>query len=191
MELTASQQRDLLDYTRAAIRRALGEVVPMPLLSDAAFDERAGCFVTLHRRDTHRLRGCIGLVRSDEPLRDSVAEMASAVLHDSRFRDNPVHLEELPDLDLEVSVLSPFELAQNTLDFEPRDHGIYLTFGGRAGLFLPQVARETGWTREQLLDRLCSEKMGLPSDCWRQPGAKLSRFKTYIIGPEPFVPQSH
>lgn len=188
MQLSPDQQRDLLNFTRAAIRRALGEDVALPPLDDPAFGARAGCFVSLHRQDTHRLRGCIGLIRSDDPLRDSVAEMAGAVLRDGRFSDNPVHLGELPELDLEVSVLSPFEPARNPLDFEPLQHGIYLVCAGRAGLFLPQVARETGWTREQLLERLCSEKMGLPANCWRQPEARLSRFNAYVIGPEPFVP---
>lgn len=187
MQFTPQQQRDLLNFTRAAIRRALGEEVTLPPLDDPAFDIHAGCFVSLHRLDTHRLRGCIGLIRSDDPLRDSVAEMADAVLRDSRFSDNPVHLGELPELDLEVSVLSPFEPAQNTLDFDPLEHGIYLTYVGRAGLFLPQVARETGWTRQQLLERLCTEKMGLPANCWQQPEARLSRFSAYVIGPEPFV----
>ena len=58
--------------------------------------------------------------------------------------------------------------------------------GGRTGCFLPQVARETGWTREQLLGRLCSEKMGLPAAFWMQAGAQLMTFTTLIIGPEPF-----
>lgn len=187
LNLTPAQHRELLEFTRAAIRRELGDAVTLPCLSDSAFSIQAGCFVSLHRRDTHRLRGCIGLIRAEAPLRDSLAEMAVAAVHDGRFRDNPVTLAELPDLDLELSILSPFEPASTPLDFDLQLHGIYLTFRGRAGLFLPQVARETGWSREMLLQRLCAEKMGLPADAWRQPDARLSRFQVYIVGPEPFV----
>ena len=115
--------------------------------------------------------------------------MAEAVLDDPRFRVNPVTLEELPELELEITVLSPLEPAANPLDFDPLQHGIYLHCQGETGCFLPQVARETGWTKEQLLSRLCSEKMGLPADSWRSPAARLSRFAATIIGPEPFVRQ--
>src|SRR5947199_283867 len=60
-----------------------------------------------------------------------------------------------------------------------------LALHAQAGCFLPQVARETGWGREQLLERLCVEKMGLPAASWRSPHAKLQTFTTIIIGPEP------
>jgi len=67
------------------------------------------------------------------------------------------------------------------------NEGIYLTFGeSGAGCFLPQVARETGWSKEQLLDRLCVEKMGLLASAWHDPRAKLFVFTTLEIGPEPF-----
>jgi AMMECR1 domain-containing protein len=73
------------------------------------------------------------------------------------------------------------------LAFEPLEHGIYLTVGRRAGCFLPQVARETGWSRQQLLDRLCTEKIGLAPNAWQSKKATLSIFQTIVIGPEPLV----
>ena len=110
-----------------------------------------------------------------------------AVLEDPRFRVNPVCADELPELELEITVLSPLELAANALDFELLEHGIYLHCQGATGCFLPQVARETGWSKQQLLARLCTEKMGMPADAWQSPAARLYRFTATIIGPEPFV----
>ena len=112
------------------------------------------------------------------------------MLRDPRFVMHPVALGELPSLELEISVLSPLQPASSPLDFDPLQHGIYLTIGDRAGCFLPQVARETGWTKEQLLDRLCTEKMGLSSFAWRNPQATLHTFQVIILGPEPFVPET-
>ena len=60
----------------------------------------------------------------------------------------------------------------------------------RTGTFLPQVARETGWTREQLLAQLCTEKMGLSSVAWQGPDARLLTYRTVICGPAPFLPQA-
>jgi AMMECR1 domain-containing protein len=77
--------------------------------------------------------------------------------------------------------------AKSCLDFDPSIHGIFLTIGGRGGCFLPQVARDTGWAREQLLARLCSEKLGMPADAWKQPPARLFTFTAEILGPERFV----
>jgi AmmeMemoRadiSam system protein A len=155
--------------------------------ADAALSQPAGCFVTLHTLRTHALRGCVGRLDAAEPLLDAVRRSATNVLSDPRFADDPVRLEELPDLQLDVSVLSPLRPAAAPLAFDLLNEGIYLTWGeGRAGCFLPQVARETGWSKEQLLDRLCVEKMGLPAGAWHDRRAKLFVFTTLVIGPEPF-----
>jgi AMMECR1 domain-containing protein len=82
-------------------------------------------------------------------------------------------------------VLSPLLPCASPLDFDLQNDGIYLIAGERAGCFLPQVARETGWTKEQLLDRLCTEKLGMPATTWRTGDATLMRFSTVIVGPEP------
>ena len=83
-----------------------------------------------------------------------------------------------------MSILSPPRQADEPLDFDPITDGIYLVHGSRSGFFLPQVARETGWSKQQLLDRLCEEKLGLPPDAWQKPEAKLFTFKVEVIGPE-------
>lgn len=185
--LTVEQSDALLNIARNRIRRALeGEVLPAERSQDPALSQRAGCFVSLHTLDSHHLRGCVGRLESDEPLEQSVAEVSLSVIHDPRFADNPVHLEELNSLELEISVISPLREVASPLQFDPSSDGIYLSIGGRTGCFLPQVARETGWSKEQLLSRLCREKMNLSADAWKNPNARLSVFTTLIIGPVPF-----
>lgn len=106
------------------------------------------------------------------------------VLHDPRFTEQPVTADDLGIVEIEISVLSPRRDIESMLDFNLLEDGLYLVSAGRTGFFLPQVARETGWTKEQLLDRLCTEKLGLPPDTWRKPGAKLYTFQVEVIGPE-------
>lgn len=193
MVLSADQQRLLLDLARQTIRQALRAdrpaaapvPPPPPCPDDPALHEHAGCFVSLHEIRTHRLRGCVGRMEGTQPLWHAVHRAATSVLADPRFLDDPVRLAELPDLEIEVSVLSPMRPAPSPLDFDPETHGIYLTHRHRCGCFLPQVARETGWTREQLLSRLCTEKLNLPATAWRDPAAKLLTFSTLLLGPEP------
>ena len=188
MNLTPGQQRFLLDLARSAIVNTLrGLRSQPPQVNDAVLNTASGCFVTLHDAASHRLRGCIGRIQSGDPLIVGVHESAISVLDDPRFVNNRISLQELPLLDLEVSVLSPLMPAANTLDFEPREHGIFLTCQGRTGTFLPQVARETGWNREQLLTRLCGEKMGIPPEAWKDAGARLFKYTALVIGPVPFV----
>ena len=154
---------------------------------DPALHEPAGSFVTLHTRAGHRLRGCIGCLDASRPLIATVRQSAAGVLTDPRFNNDPIRLDELPDLEIEITVVLPAVPESNVLDFEPQKHGIYLKVAGRSGCFLPQVAQETGWSREQLLSRLCKEKMGLDALAWRSDEARLLRFGTILVGPEPFV----
>lgn len=187
--LSAEQARTLLDAARASIRNALGHDTPpgVPADADPRLLQPAGCFVTLHDLRTHALRGCIGRIESPLPLLQTVIETAMGTLEDPRFAHNAVTRDELARLEIEISVLTPLQQASSPLDFEPGRDGILLVFGNRTGVFLPQVSRDTGWTKEQLLDRLASEKMGLSPLVWRNPHAKLFRFQVEIIGPEPFV----
>ena len=201
MHLSPQQRAALLEEARAVIRRRLfgDEGTPgaaagatpatesgaSPL--DEVLSQHAGCFVSLHELRSHRLRGCVGRLEASGPLWDTVRAVAANVLQDPRFAHHPVTRHDLPNLEIEISVLSPLRLAPGPLDFDLYNEGLYLTWGQRAGCFLPQVARETGWCREHLLDRLCAEKMGLPPGSWRDPRARLFVFTTLVIGPEPFA----
>ena len=190
MTLSPVQQSHILDLARAHIRRALGVDRFVPVFTDDVFREPAGCFVSLHTLHGRRLRGCVGRIDAAQPLIEALHAAALHVLRDPRFAREPILPEELAWLEIEVSILSPPRPAAHPLEFEPLEHGIYLTFGSRTGCFLPQVARETGWTKEQLLDRLCLEKLGLPAETWRHPDARLHVFSVLVIGPEMFEPSA-
>jgi AmmeMemoRadiSam system protein A len=185
--LSPANRSRLIDIARVTIIDALAKKQPAihPPIEETELNLPAGCFVSLHERLTHRLRGCVGRLDANLALAESVRQTARDVLDDPRFTDRPVTTADLAHLEIEVSVLSPPRPADSPLDFDLADDGIYLVAGAHAGCFLPQVARETGWSREQLLDRLCTEKLGLPPDTWRKPESKLYTFQVEVIGPEP------
>ena len=196
MNLSPQHHQVLLNVARDTIRRTLRGDAPPPESSfsvpidDPVLAQPAGCFVTLHRAATHELRGCVGRLDATDPLFHAVRRASVGVLRDPRFHDEPVRFEELGTLDIDISVLSPLAPAQGPLAFDLLNEGVYLTHGERAGCFLPQVARETGWSKQQLLDRLCVEKMGLPPTAWQDPRARLYVFRTVEIGPVPVNPAS-
>lgn len=135
-----------------------------------------GAFVTLNKQGM--LRGCIGLILSDQPVIDVVREMAvSAALHDPRFR--PVRPEELPHLDLEVSVLTEPEPISGPKDIVIGRDGVILRKRGRSAVFLPQVAPEQGWDVPTMLTHLAL-KAGLDGDAWRT-GASFQVFRAQVF----------
>lgn len=136
-----------------------------------------GAFVTLRRRG--QLRGCIGSLAADRPLGSLVAEAAlSSAFHDPRFP--PLEAAECAELDIEVSVLSR-PVAAPVDDLVSGFHGVSIELHGRRALFLPQVAREEGWGRRQLLEQLCL-KAGLDADAWRDPKARFELFTAEVFG---------
>ena len=187
MNLPPEQARLLMNLARSTIRAVLAEQeCGIQTTDDPALLQPAGCFVSLHELVTHRLRGCVGRLDARDPLYLAVSDSARSVLRDPRFDGEPVTLDELPRLELEISLLSPLIDVPDPLAFDPQNDGICLTIGQRSGCFLPQVGRETGWSREQLLERLCTEKMGMPATAWKSADAKLQVFTALILGPEPF-----
>jgi AmmeMemoRadiSam system protein A len=187
MHLSPDHQHRLLDLARESIRRSLARKAEPPLPVIPELQQLAGCFVSLHETHGHRLRGCVGRLEAKAGLAQTVCAMAQAVLEDPRFLNDPVLPEDLPKLDIELSILSPLLPTADPLEFDLVRDGIYLSHGHCSGCFLPQVARETGWEKEVLLDRLCTEKLHLPPKAWRDPHARLYRFTTLVIGPEPLV----
>ncbi|MBF0584738.1 MAG: AmmeMemoRadiSam system protein B [Magnetococcales bacterium] len=151
-----------------ATSRGPTEVSSEAIAEEFAIPERfrkpAGVFVTLKKRDD--LRGCIGFIEPIKPLYQAVVENAvNAALRDFRFP--PVKKGELADLEVEVSILSPTEPVPSYTAFEVGRHGIVMKKGGRSAVFLPEVAVEQGWSREQTLEQLAM-KAGLAPDAWRE-----------------------
>ncbi len=170
---TAADKKQMLALARETIRRYLDTgSIPLARGFSPAMERPQGVFVTLRKKGD--LRGCIGQMTPDRPLRVLVGRMAlAAAFDDPRFEK--VRAAELKDLDLEISVLTPFkEVAGPAAIVVGRD-GVLLQKGGRSAVFLPQVAVEERWTRDEMLDNLCV-KGGLDAGCWRQ-GAKLSTFQ--------------
>ncbi|MBI4580681.1 MAG: AmmeMemoRadiSam system protein A [Planctomycetes bacterium] len=170
-----ADKQALLTLARETIAAQLGgRALPeLPALASEPA-ELGGVFVTLHNE--RRLRGCIGRFNPDGGLAETVQAMAVATLGDPRFRHSPVASPELPELRIEVSVLSKMRRTTDPASLEPGVHGVYIRRGGHSGCFLPQVATELGWDRETFLSRCCADKAGLPPDAWKYPDTEVHLF---------------
>jgi AmmeMemoRadiSam system protein A len=136
-----------------------------------------GAFVSLHSGD--RLRGCIGQLSPDRELCKVVQScVLSAALEDTRF--SSVSAEELPNLSIEISVLSPFRRIRDMGAIVIGKHGLFVTRGINRGLLLPQVATEYGWDRETFLAQTC-RKACLPESAWKDPDTALHTFEAEIF----------
>lgn len=171
----------LLDIARKSIVAAItGEIKPPFFCDHPDLLGKQGVFVTLKTHE--HLRGCIGRFVSDIPLYQMVSELAiSSATEDPRFEFNRIKPQELNQLKIEISVLSPLMPIKNPLDFELGKHGIFIKKGFRVGCFLPQVATETGWSKEEFLSYCCSSKAGLPANAWKNKDVEIAIFTTEII----------
>jgi hypothetical protein len=174
-QLTPAQRKEVLGAARRTLEVYLTEgKTPAVETQDAALKRPAAVFVTLKKQGL--LRGCIGCFAPDAPLVEQVQKMAiQAATRDPRFR--PVRAEELKDIEISIQVLSPIRPVNSPDEIRVGEHGVVVRQGMRQGVYLPDVATEMGWTREQMLNSLCAEKAGLAPDAW-QHGAKLSVFTT-------------
>jgi AmmeMemoRadiSam system protein A len=176
-ELTAEERKALLRAARESIAAHFQRRGPDLPIATGALAENRGAFVTLHRRDGE-LRGCVGMMRSDRPLLETVARMAVAsATEDGRF--DPVTEAELAGLRIEISALGPLEPIRPE-DVEVGRHGLLISYGSRRGVLLPQVPVEQGWDRETFLAHTCG-KAGLPEDTWRRPGVELLGFTATVF----------
>ena len=132
------------------------------------------------------MRGCIGRFMASDPLWKVVREMAIAsATQDIRFVGMQLRPEEFPVLRIEISVLSPLRrISDPAKEVELGKHGIYIRQGMRSGCFLPQVATETGWTKEEFLSNCCAGKAGLPANAWRDPHSEVYVFTAEVFGEE-------
>ncbi len=180
MELTPKEKEILLDIVKKTI---IGKVnnkknLPKITVDSETLQEKRGAFVTLKKKG--HLRGCIGYIKAVKPLWETVQEMAlAAAFHDPRFPS--LQAEELKDLSLEISVLSPLQRIKNINEIEVGKHGLYIVRGYNSGLLLPQVAVEYCWDRETFLRETCY-KAGLPSEDWMDKETEIYIFSADYFG---------
>jgi AmmeMemoRadiSam system protein B/AmmeMemoRadiSam system protein A len=175
-----AQRKKLLKLARDTIKHYLetGERLE-PETGDEALKQDMGAFVTLHKKGA--LRGCIGHMVATGPLDLTVRDMAiAAATEDPRFPD--MTIDELDDVDIEISVLSPMEKIDDYNEIEMGKHGVMVRMGFRGGVYLPQVADETGWDREQFMSSLCMHKAGIPADAWKTGKCDIYVFTAEVFG---------
>ena len=177
-----AQKKILLRVARDTIEAVItGGQPPEAQSDDTELSAPCGCFVTL--KNAERLRGCIGRFTSDKPLIELVVEMAKAsATGDPRFLADPITPDELEQLDIEISVLSPLQRTDEPLSLRLGIDGIYIKKGFASGCFLPQVATETGWSKEKFLSYCCAHKAGLAPDAWKDPDTEVYLFTADVFG---------
>lgn len=176
--LSEGAQRELLRSVEATLEQVRERGIERPAESEAEMEEldrRGGAFVSLHEKG--ELFGCIGRIGNEDSYRAAVPELALSALHDPRF---PTRVTAPRDLEIEISILTPFKRLVDAERFRAGEHGGYLECWGRRGLLLPQVGRERRATRAWFLEAL-AHKAGLPAGAWRNPEAKLWVFRAQVF----------
>jgi AmmeMemoRadiSam system protein B/AmmeMemoRadiSam system protein A len=173
--LSAADRDTLLRLARSAIIDR--DALPPHRVSDALAGN-GSCFVSLHKAG--ELRGCIGSIKAYQPLVENVMRNARAAAYEDR-RFPPVTSDEIPELHIEISYLTPAERIAGVAEFELGRHGIILEQGRRRAVFLPQVPLEQAWDVTTTLEYL-SRKAGLESDAWRDKASRFSVFETLCFG---------
>jgi len=177
--LTQQQRAALLRVARASVEAAVHRRPYTPASDDPALRAPRAVFVTL--RKLGELRGCIGTVEPVAPLTAAVAAMAREAAQND-FRFEPVTAEEVPDLEIEISVLTPASKVTDVKQICVGTHGLIVEQGACRGLLLPQVPVEWGWDVPEFLAHTCL-KAGLPRDAW-QRGADLYCFSAEVFREE-------
>ncbi|MCK4755655.1 AmmeMemoRadiSam system protein A [candidate division WOR-3 bacterium] len=175
---TQQEKAKLKEIAQKSVEAAVkDEKLPEFKNISSKLKEPYGIFVTLNKHGN--LRGCIGRIISDQPLYVSCQLMAkAAALEDPRF---PLVTEkELPDLEIEISVLTPLERVKNFDDIVIGRDGLYIIKGHYRGLLLPQVAAEYGWTVEEFLEETC-HKAGLPSNAYKEKDTEIYKFSAEVF----------
>ena len=181
MPISTQDRQTLLTLARSSVTHAVtGDPPPQAPPPSEILTAQRGCFVTL--TNAGRLRGCIGTFSPHGPLAAMIPQMAIHASRDPRFTHNPITEHELPQIHVEVSVLSPLEPIDDPLSLTVGVHGIYITQGHRGGCFLPEVATDQGWDAEQFLTQCCAGKAGLAPTAWQDPATEVRVFTSEKFG---------
>ena len=176
--LNNEEKKYLLQLARETIKAQLHEQpLPEPEPITESLKTKTGAFVTLNKNG--RLRGCIGYVIGLKPLYQAIPDLAlAAAFNDPRFP--PLQKDELDDLQIEISVLTPLQKVNDVNEIEVGKHGLMVRQGFYEGLLLPQVATEYGWDRNTFLNETCL-KAGLPPEAWQDPETEIFKFSALIF----------
>ncbi|MBU1043038.1 MAG: AmmeMemoRadiSam system protein B [Candidatus Omnitrophica bacterium] len=175
--LNSNQKKELISVARESIVNIVKSNRKQIVSSDdPELMQDKGAFVTIYKNNA--LRGCIGMIKSDQPLVKVVNDMAvQAATRDPRFA--PVSEDELDNIELEISVISPIERITDINLIQVGKHGLIVSKGYNSGLLLPQVAAEYNWSKEEFLAETCV-KAGLSKDDWKK-GAEIFIFSAEVF----------
>jgi len=176
--LSERDKKILTDIAKRTIEcKVKGEPLPEFKIDSEILKEKRGAFVTIEKHGN--LRGCIGYIEAIKPLYITIQEMAeAAALKDPRFP--PVTEDELKDLEIEISVLTPLKKIKDIDKIQIGKHGLYMKGGFYSGLLLPQVATDYGWDKETFLQQTCL-KAGMESNCWKDKETEIYIFSADIF----------
>lgn len=173
--MSNKDKKILLDLAKNTIAKNFN--LPYQEVDATEFNEKKGAFVTLKLNG--KLRGCIGYIFGIKPLYQEIIDLSlEAAFEDYRF--DPLTKEEFLDIDIEISILSEPKLIKDLSEFKLSRDGIILSLGYRKAVFLPVVADEMGWNKEQLLQAL-SKKAGLAFDAYKSEDAQFLTFTAEVI----------
>ncbi len=176
--LSEEEKAELLKIAEQSILKKVitGErILPEELPQEGRLSEPAGAFVSIYI--SGKLRGCIGSFNSGDPLAKVVNQAAFSAAQDHRF--NPPETDELENMILEISVLTPLKRIHSPEEIIMGKHGIYIKSGFSSGTFLPQVAQKYGWNREEFLGRCSRDKAGLGWEGWKT--AELFTYEAIVF----------
>jgi MEMO1 family protein len=177
--LTKEEKSELLKIARQTLESYLknGKVPKFEKPKSEALNAKRGAFVTL--KENGQLRGCIGRIVGDTPVYQVVSDFAiNAAVEDPRFE--PVNYSELKNIEIEISVLTPFEKVKDLGEIEVGRHGLMIQKGFSSGLLLPQVPTEEGWDKKTFLEYLC-RKAGLNGQDYKDKDAIIYKFEAIVF----------
>ncbi|MBS4015960.1 MAG: AmmeMemoRadiSam system protein B [Candidatus Latescibacteria bacterium] len=179
--LTTQEEQELIRIARTTLNDYITSgTTPKFQALTLQLNEQYGVFVTLKKKG--ELRGCIGYVQGFKPLYQAVVDMAiAASTEDPRFPK--VKQNELKDIDIEITVMTPLKQISSIDEIIVGKHGLVIKKGGYSGLLLPQVATEQGWDKKTFLQHTCW-KAGLPDNAWQDKETEIYIFSGTIIQEE-------
>jgi len=173
--VSVEQRRQLLRFARQTAQRILENAATNPAPIAPQINGRfGGVFVTFW--SGRNLRGCVGTFAPTTELLATIAEVTRSSLADARFESDPITATELPNLEIEISLLTDPQSTHDPLSLIRGRHGIIIRRNGRSGCFLPRVALERDWSAEQFLSNCCTMKAGLDAAAWGDPETQVLLF---------------